>query len=227
MCGSYSPRPVRTLLLPALIGCSTVHGVRPLGDNVVAIEISEGGPVTEVFGGPVPIPLTTVGAAYGIDDLTDVHAAVHPTTIALFGLGAFDVGASRQLLAPKGLRPRLMADLTVVSVFGDTDPKLDNGAFGLFAQPTLTASWDWAKDGRHALYTGLTAMVQTLPERRVVGAVAVGNLWALSPKTHLATEVKWIAPYASSLSVVPDYYTPQGALSLQFGLQARFGGKAP
>ncbi|MDP2313293.1 MAG: hypothetical protein Q8P41_10340 [Pseudomonadota bacterium] len=208
-------------------GCSTVHGVRPIGSGAVQIDASLGGPITELFGAPVPLPITTVGATVGVSDKTNVHAAVHPTPIALFGFFAADVGVSTQLLAPKGARPRLMADLTVIGAGGDRAPDSDNGGaeggVRFFARPTVTASWDWGKDARHALYASLGGFVQPYPGLYGLGTVAVGNQWGVGRRVHLTTQVEWIAPYASNTALTPHYYAPGdlGAISLQLGLGVR------
>ncbi|MFN7142413.1 MAG: hypothetical protein ACK4YP_01455 [Myxococcota bacterium] len=212
-----------SLALVALTtACSTVHGVRPVGRGVVEVDASLGGPVTELFGAPVPLPLTTVGATVGVSDRTNVHAAVHPTALALFGLVAADVGASTQLLAQEGARPRLMGDLTVMGAGGDVAEGGSEGGFRAFARPTVTASWDWGRDRRSTVYGALGAFVEPWPGPHAVGTVAVGNLWALGPH-HLTTQVEWIAPYASSAPLAPHYYAPgdMGAISVQVGLGVR------
>ncbi len=203
--------------------CSTVHGVRPVGKGAVVVDASLGGPITELFGAPVPLPLTTVGATIGVSDKTNVHAAVHPTGVALFGVFAADVGVSTQVLPQAGARPRLMGDLTVIGAGGDLAPEGAIGGVRFFARPTVTASWDWGKDARHALYASLGGFVQPYPGPRALGTVALGNQWGLGRAVHLTTQVEWIAPYASSAPLTPHYYAPGdlGAISLQLGLGVR------
>ena len=210
------------LILAAATACSTVHGVRPLGKGAVEVDLSVGGPVLELFGAPVPLPLTTVGATVGVSEKTNVHAAVHPTGLALFGTFAADVGASTQLLAPEGARPRLMGDLTVIGAGGDVAEGSPEGGVRVFARPNVTASWDWGKNGRSTVYTSLGGFVQPYPGPNALGTTAVGNLWALGPH-HLTTQVEWLAPYASSEPAAPYYYAPGdlGAISVQIGLGVR------
>jgi hypothetical protein len=193
------------------------------------VDASLGGPVTELFGAPVPLPLTTLGATVGVTDTVDVHAAVHPSAIALFGLAAGDAGASVQLLAPTGARPRLMTDLTLVGAGGDVDPAGSEGGFRLFARPTLNASWDWGRQKRSTFYAGIGGFIQPFPTVHALGTVAVGNRWGLSKRTTLTTQVEWIAPYASSEMLAPHYYAPGnlGAISFQLGLSVWAAGGAP
>lgn len=222
---------MRWIIVPLLAlaaGCSTVHGVRPVGKGVVQVDASLGGPITELFGAPVPLPITTVGATVGVSDKTNVHAAFHPTGAALFGIVTIDAGVSTQLLAPKGARPRLMADLTVLGAGGDVAEDGAEGGVRFFARPTVTASWDWGKQKRSTVYTALGAFAQPWPGVYGVGTWAVGNIWALGPGVGLTTQLEWIAPYASSLPLAPYYYAPadQGAVSFQLGLSLRPGAKA-
>lgn len=217
------------LLLPLLPACSTTHGIRPVGKGAVRVEGSLGGPVTMVFGAPIPLPLTTVGATVGATDTTDVHAAVHPTAALLFGLGAGDVGVSQQLLENDGGRPRLMGDLTLTYAFGDRDPTSgDDGGFRGFVQPSVTASWDWGKDRQCSAYTGLTAFLEPAEAFHWLGGVYGGNRFAVgkAKRGHLDVELKWLDPWASSEPIVPEFVTPGnlGALELQFGYGYRFGG---
>lgn len=214
------------LLVPLLAACSTVHGVRPLGKGGVAIEASLGGPFVEVFDAPIPLPLSTVGAAVGVTDGTDVHAAWHPSALALFGLGAVDAGVSQQLLAQKGARPRLMGDLTVVGAFGDAVDGAPEGGVRVWAQPTATAAWDWGKHGRQTAYGSLLAFLQPAPTFAWHPAVAVGNQWALGSHVRVGTELKWIAPLSDAEVVAPHWYAPGdlGAVSAQVGLGLVFGG---
>ncbi len=209
----------------ALTGCSTVHGVKPVGKGVVRPELSFGGPITEVYGAPIPIPLTQLGATYGVDDKTDVHVAWHSSAAAFYNLFGADVGASRELVSWAGARPRVMADLTLLAFAGDNEPGGAEGGFRLFVQPTATASWDWGKHRRETTYVALTAMFQPFPSVHVVPALAVGNQWALGRRLSLTTEVKWISFYKSNLPVVPTYYAPGnvGAIGFNLGLGYAIG----
>ena len=213
------------MLLLLSFGCSTIHGVKPVGKGNVEINASLGGPIVEVFSAPIPIPLTTVGATVGLTETLDVHAAFHPTAAMLMGIVEFDGGASYQFIAPRGAAPRLMGDLSLVGAGGNAAPGEPAGGFRLLLQPTVTGSWDWGRKKRQTVYTALTAFVEPAPTFHVIGAWAVGERWGLSPRLHLDTELKWIAPYQSSYYLVTHYYAPAnlGAISFQLGLGYTFG----
>jgi len=215
-------------LLPAALlftACSTVHGVKPVGKGALAVEASLGGPFVELYGAPVPLPLTTLGATYGVTDLVDVHAAVHPTATAAFNLIGLDAGVSGQLMAPEGARPRLMADLSFVFAAGDNEPDAPEGGVRLFAQPGLAASWDWGKSDQHTAYASVGAFVEPRPGPHALGWVGGGNLWGVG-RTQLVTELKWLSPWADTEPLTPHWYAPanQGAIALQLGARYTFGG---
>lgn len=216
---------LRWLPLSFLLGCSTVHGVRPIGTGGVSVDATVGGPFVELFGAPIPIPISTIGATVGVSDKTNVHAAIHPTGAILFGIFAGDVGVSTQLLAPKGARPRLMVDLTAIGAGGG----VSQGDPRFFARPSFTASWDWGKQRNSTLYASLGGFIEPYPGPHGYGTIAVGNQFGLGKTTRLTTQVEWIAPYASSESLAPHWYAPgnMGAFSVQLGLNVLVGAPKP
>ncbi len=196
----------------------------------MSVEGSFGGPVTMVFDAPIPLPLTTLGATVGATDTTDVHAAIHPTAVAMFGLGAGDVGVSQQFLENEGGRPRVMGDLTFTAAFGDREPDQgDEGGFRGFLQPSVTASWDWGKQRQCAAYTGLTAFMEPAAAFHAIGGLYVGNRFGVGKQRrgHVDLELKWLEFWASSEPIVPEFVTPGnlGAVELQVAYGYRFGGK--
>ena len=222
---------VRSLLRFCAVGfllsaCSTTHGVRPLGKGVVEANASLGGPITQVFGAPIPLPLTTVGATVGLTPTTDVHAAIHPTGLIMFGVFAADAGASQQVLENEGARPRLMGDLTLIVAGGDRDPDVGNaGGVTAFLQPSFTASWDWGKAKQCSVYTGITAFIQPADDVNVLGGIYVGNRFGIK-KSHVDVELKWLDPWEDNTPIVPEFASPGnlGAFEVQFGYGLRFGG---
>lgn len=216
---------MRALLPLILAGCSVAHGVKPVGKGALSIDASVGGPITELYEAPVPLPLTTVGATYGLDARTNLHGALHPSSLALFNVFALDAGISREFLAWAGARPRVMADLTLVAAAGDNRSGEPKGGPRLWIQPGATASWDWGKQKRQTLYGTLGFFVQPWPGPNAHPYVGVGQWWAIGDQLHLTTELKWISPTTSSADLAPHYYSPGslGAISFQVGAGYRLG----
>lgn len=212
-------------MVGSLQGCTTVHGVKPVGDGNIALEGSFGGPITEIYGLPIPLPFSSIGVDYGLDDRTDLHGAFHTTSLLAVGVLQAEFGVSRVFLTNSGARPRLMGDLTLIGAGGPVVEREPEGGFVLYLQPVFNAAWDWGKNDRQTTYTGLTLFFQPFPEVHAIGAWQVGQRWGIGPRFHLDTEFKWIAPYMDTYKLVTNYYAPghQGAISFQLGLGYTFG----
>jgi hypothetical protein len=85
------------LLLTAATGCGLATHVRPTPKGQVELEAALGGPAAEVGGVPVIIPLSTVGASYGVIDRLDVSAHLHLTSLLLRTAG-LDLGVTGLLV---------------------------------------------------------------------------------------------------------------------------------
>lgn len=85
------PTPARQLSLISaalvLASCATTHLVRPVGRGNTRVNVSAGGPIIQLGGAPIPLPLTSINVAHGLEDDIDVEAGVHPTALA-FNPGA-------------------------------------------------------------------------------------------------------------------------------------------
>jgi hypothetical protein len=220
-------RYVKGMLLALALACSTTHGARPLGEGTVAVNLSAGGPVTALFGTNIPLPLSSVGAAYGVSDTLDVHGAVHTSAALLFGLPAGEVGAAWSALPQEGARPRVGVDATVVLAGGDIAVGGSEGGFRALLEPSVLAAWDLGADDRHTVYSGVGAMLQPWPGPNGYGWLTAGGRWGLGGDAlGLVTEAKWLAPWASNVPMAPEMtgIAGRGALSVQVGLDARFGG---
>jgi len=206
------------------VGCSVTHQVRPVGAGKLAAEASLGGPFADYFGGYKPLPISTLGLSYGLDDRTDLHAALHPSTTILFGLVGLDLGAGRLLWDQSGARPALMADLTLDLFYGNLgggDPK---GGFRALPELSAMGSWAWGRRG-HLLYSGPVVLVQPWPVH-AVPAWSLGNQLELGA-TDLSLEARWISPWVDSSLHTVDWMAPagQGAISVQLGARYTFGGR--
>ena len=216
-------------MLLLILACTLTHGARPLGEGVVAVDVSAGGPITELFGGNIPLPLSGVGVGYGVSDRLDVHANVNTTAAALFGLAAGQVGTTWVALPQAERRPRVALDGTVVMAGGDIAEEGAEGGFRALLQPTVLAAWDMGKSDQHTVYAGVGGLVEPYPTPGGYGWMTAGGRLALgNPRWGLTTEAKWLAPFASNVPMSPVYtgVAGAGALSVQIGVDARFGGGA-
>lgn len=94
---------VSSLLLA--FSCAPSRFVEPLEKNELSIGGSLGGPVID-FGGPIPMPLSSIEVGYGLDTQLTVFGAVH-TTAAAFGNFQTDFGITYQVLQQKNYIPNI------------------------------------------------------------------------------------------------------------------------
>jgi hypothetical protein len=179
-----------TVLFSAVVltGCSTTAGVRPLGKGKVrqeaTVSLSGSGPTGKY------------GAAVGVTDTTNLHAGLFFLPALTFP-PTIEVGASQQLLAPEGARPRLMVDLTLYTGVGPF----------LCAVPSALVSWDYGKTHAHTVYTGLTSLV-TIDEPTMFRSshgglgLVLGNRLGLG-RHNVDLEVKWFNPREETTRSVP------------------------
>lgn len=122
------------LLVVALGGCGLSTHVRPTPHRTVAIESAVGGPVARLPA-PIPLPLLTAGASYGVAERLDVSAHTHLTTLAAFGLAGLDVGSHALVVDQQGRLPAV-----TVGLVGYGFTRFQGGAL-FFLDANATASW--------------------------------------------------------------------------------------
>jgi hypothetical protein len=211
---------MRMLLCAAALAgasCAAQSALRPAGKGNLAVSASVGGPIIDnikVAGVPIPLPVTVVGARYGVDDKLDVHGSLHVPVLRLFGA---DAGATYHFLEQDGARPHVSAGgkLYFMSDFADSR---------VFLEASSNASW---KVAPFLFYTGLTAFVEPLPTFVFHGVVHGGAEWRPLDWFGLQLELQWISPWINQSYAVVGYQAPGGwgAIGPKIGLNFYFGGK--
>ena len=84
------------LFILLLCNCAPSRYVKPLAKDQKAISFTFGGPLIKFSGAPIPIPFTTLGYGYGINNNITVYGNLHTTSL-LFGNGQTDLGATFNL----------------------------------------------------------------------------------------------------------------------------------
>lgn len=208
------------LLLPwaLLVACGHVTPVRPVPEGTLQPELSVGGPVARVGGTPLPVPLSTVGARYGLSERLDVGAHVHLTSL-LFGVAGVDVGSTYLLLPQQQLVPALAVSGRLYG-FGDLRS-------GPRAYLEVTGSASTLLAERFLTYVSATGLVQF---------AGGAPLWALSAgeevrlgRFGLQAELRWYQPHVPTRFQVVEWNSVagQGAWGLTLGASYRFGGEEP
>jgi hypothetical protein len=190
--------------------------VRPTPRHAVAVEASAGGPIALLGAAPVPLPLSTIGASYGVIDGLDVQAHVHLTTLFAFGVAGGDIGATWMPLTQRQARPALAF---TGRLYAFTD--FHSGTFG-YAELSGTVSWLLAT--RWLTYGTIGGLVE-FNDGYVHWAPGVGEQVQLG-RAWLGLEVRWYdAGYETRLSSA-NWLSPGGlgAIGVVLGGGYRFGG---
>jgi hypothetical protein len=216
------------LLLTLCAGCAVSRGIAPLAQGEHAVQISVGGPMMNLQGAPVPLPISSVGYGYGIDGRTHVHGAIYLTQLA-FGVGGLDVGVATEMLSADGPRPRIMGDFTLYMFFGDTAKGGAEGGFRLFPDLNLTITWDIGKWDHH-VYVGFDNFFQPFPVFRFYPTPYLGAEVKSGPsgQPHVGViaELGYVAFWEDTTVLMPEWVgiNNQGAVSFKLGLNVYFGG---
>jgi hypothetical protein len=201
------------------MNCSTLTAVRALHKGESAVGLSCGGPVTDVSGMSIPLPMTVASYRYGIDDRFGVYADGNLLMAAL-GIVGLSGGFSYQFLDQRGWVPAL-------SSAGGFKAFIEPGGDQrLFPELSLAASY-LAAD-RFLTYIGVQSMYQLNYSPAVVFAPLVGEQVSLNRNLSLVLEAKWYAPTEITSPRVVEYKLPignHGALGFVLGANFGLGGK--
>ena len=219
--------PVFGLVLAS--GCAVSRGIAPLDRGESAVQVSVGGPFVEYAGAPIPLPISSVGYAYGVDGKTNLHSSLYLTQWVLFGVAGLDLGVARELLGADGARPRIMADATVYMFFGDHAPEGAEGGFRLFPDINITVGWDLGRWDHH-VYLGIDSFFQPFPEFRYYPTPFLGGeVKTGKDKAHvgLIVELAYMAFWEDTLPLNPVWHgvNNHGAISVKLGMNVYFGGR--
>ena len=193
-----------------LSGCGLTTQVRPTPRGTLAPQVAVGGPMADV-GAPVPLPLSTVGAAYGFHERADVSAHVHVTTLAVSRVFGVDFGSAVLLVENDAAIPAVTLGLRGY-LFSDF-----RSATQGFAESSLAVSWDL---GRFRPFLACAVQLDGLA-RQYDLAPAVGTEVRFG-KLTLTVDFKWYAPTRDTTVSSAPWVNPLGRGALGLVLGARY-----
>jgi hypothetical protein len=197
------------------VGCGHATRVRPTPQGKVELEATVGGPLAKVGGMVLPLPLSTVGAAYGFAERADVHAHLHGTTLA-FGVAGLDVGSTYLAVQQNRWLPAL-------SVTGRLYGFTDFQAFRPYLEVSGAASYFCAQ--RFLSYLSVSSLVQFdgLP----LWAVGIGEEVKLG-RVSLQLEGRWYQPHSKTRFMAVEWQGPGqlGAIGVLLGAKVLLGEEA-
>jgi len=196
------------------VGCGHATKVRPTPAGQVEASFEFGGPIGQVEGYNLPLPLSTAGASYGLSDRVDAFANVHLTP-AVFGVLGVDAGGDWMPLPEQGPWP-------AVNLTGRAYLFTDFRA----ARPYLEVDATVSKLlGEHFLtYVSAQSMLQFGGGTPLFG-LALGEELELG-RWGLQLEARWYQPGYDTVNL-PTYWWSiggTGSFGMMLGVRHRFGG---
>lgn len=201
------------------VGCGHVASVRPVPKGAIQPELHLGGPMAHVGGlGDLPLPLSTVGARFGIAEKFDLSVNAHLTTLA-FGVAGLDVGSTYLAVPEQGAIPALSVG---GRLYGFTDLDLLGGPR---AYVELYGSASYLLRGLVMPYLSTSVLLQFAGGAPIV--TVGGGAELVLGRFGLTLEARWYAPYHYSRYAVVDWWSigDFGGFGLLGGLRYRFGGE--
>lgn len=203
-------------------GCAMHHLARTVGEGNGEVRASVGGPFFSNLGAPIPIPNLVVSGRYGLTDGFDLDAGLSVTGL-FYGTIGLQLGAVGQLVR----NPDFAMSLAGRGHFlvGVRGPDLR-------VYPELGLHLEGLPTRWLVLFGGLTGFAQFDPPNGkppvfaypYAGAeILFGGSDQAGHPYGIGAELGWISPWEDSTSVV-SWEPGFGAIVLQLGFRARFGG---
>ncbi|TNE53618.1 MAG: hypothetical protein EP338_10225 [Bacteroidetes bacterium] len=198
-----------------LLACSPARFVEPLEKGKWALGASLGGPVLDFEGLPVPTPITSVEAGYGLDSSLTIHGALH-TSAALFGNAQVDLGLTYRLRKQQAWYPAVSASASLNTIYD-----FDDRSAKLWPIVDLNAYWHYGSRENY-WYLGVNNYFELSPT--MANDQAQKHHWIFNPQLghilkgkrggwEFLAELKFLAPNVRNTYA----FIPYKSLTGQFG----------
>ena len=214
-----------TLLIALIASCNVTRVVKPLEKGESQIGASFGGPGIIFSGAPIPLPLTSISYAHGLDTGLTVAGGIH-TTALLFGNLEADLSLGIRTYESKNGKFGVTASPGVNLFYG-----FRGGDFRAYPNLDGIAWWKYSQKD-HLLYGGLGTWVE-LRRDKAHGEVQDNELMPYATLGHQFGGEKWqwqvearyIGFNYSNDDIVVDYFGPfaTGTTGIYVGLTRTFG----
>lgn len=204
--------------------CTPSRYVRPLAEKQWAVSGTFGGPIFRNFGASIPIPYTSLAAAYGLKEKLTLWGGFHLTS-ASFGVIQTDFGALYAIRKPEAWKPGISL-APVLNLAGD----VWEGNFKLWPQIDANAYWEYG-ERKHFFYAGISSWFELAGTKannveqgaQIFPGFQIGNTCAFK-KWEYTLEAKWNGVNLANEGVTLDYISPggQGALGINFAFTRKF-----
>lgn len=183
------------MLIILIASCNATRYVEPLAKGEQAVGVNFGGPLIEYSGATIPIPLSAVSYARGIDSNLTVFGGIHLTSIYYKNFQT-DIGCTYKVLPQDGKIPALTVTPNLNFIKGQ-----GAGNHNLWPALDFNAYWNYG-ERKNYFYVGLMNWYE--PQRRRAHDEQSLKRFIWNPQMghvvkfgqfQLATELKLLAPY--------------------------------
>ena len=210
-------------MLAAFASCNVTRVVKPLEKGEKTLSGSFGGPGIVFAGAPLPLPLTSLSYAHGLDTGLTLSVGLHTTSLA-FGVMQADAMLGIQVLKTKSEKFGITASPGMHFMYDFNGKNFRN-------YPQLEALCWWQYGEKPNLFYGGAGTWVELLRTKAHGQVQNNELlpWVMighqfhRPKWSYTTEIKYLGFQNKSTKLVVDYISPghRGALGFYFGISRR------
>ncbi len=206
-----------------LLSCAAHSNLQPLGEGHLDMNAAFGGPVVEAFDTQVPLPISTIGANYGISSKVNATGQVHLTALAYQLLGVEAGAAWFPIYKEQGATVTILPRFLFLASFKSGVQER------VRLYPSITASGAWPL-GKGKIYGGADLTIpisQADYDPEAVKAIVspfIGYRWALSANLRLFTELKWTGANVETYQLAVNYLSigRHGAFTTLFSLERSF-----
>jgi hypothetical protein len=204
--------------------CAPSRIIKPLEKGEQSLSTNLGGPLIKFGSAPIPIPLTSVMYARGLDNKTTAFGSLHTTSL-LFGVIQTDIGICREIYTSEKLQLGLSVNPVLNFAFDTWEanaklwPELDlNIHKDLFSKKGFVylGAANWFE------FSSTRAHGETQKTHWLINP-HIGFNWA-PKKWAYNIEAKYLAPGKNNQPNVVDYIGIQGkgALGVYFSIAKKF-----
>ena len=211
--------------LVVLASCNATRVIKPLEKGEKQLCAGIGGPGIIYGGAPIPISLTSVNYAHGIDSNVTLAIGLHTTSIA-FGVLQTDISAGIRAFQNKTDRFGITAapGLHLLYDFYENN-------FRSYPQLDALTWWQYSENKKHLIYGGVGTWIELFKKKahgqtqsnELMPWVTLGHQFNMDRWSYM-TEFKYLGFQRESAPSVVDFVSPagRGTIGFYFGVSRRF-----
>lgn len=212
------------ILVVALASCNATRVIKPLEKGEKSISAGLGGPGILYAGAPIPVPLTSISYAHGLDTGLTLAAGINTTSLA-FGVVQADLSVGINVYQTKAERFGVTATPAMHFMYD-----FNEGNYRNYPQLEALTWWQYGEKA-NLFYGGMGTWIELRKSKahgqvqtnELLPWVTIGHQFNLEKWSYL-TEFKYLGFQHKTLPLVVDYISPggRGTIGFYFGVSRRF-----